>query len=430
MEITKGIIKKAVKVVIYGPEGIGKSTLASRFPEPVFIDTEGSTSSMDVARLPKPTSWTMLLSEVDYVKSNPTCCRTLVIDTADWAEQLCSSQVCASHHIDGIEDLGYGKGYVYLKEEFGRLLNKASDLLDLGINVVITAHAMMRKFEQPDELGAYDRWELKLSKQCAPLLKEWSDMLLFCNYKTLVVNVDNKGASKGKNKAQGGRRVIYTQHHPCWDAKNRFGLPDEIDMDYEYLRPVIEGTQGARPERPVSEAPAEPAAASPVTAAASPAPVQTETKPEPEHAAPASYTIGNNQQISMKDMEHIRNGDTIVTPPDPVKEPEQPSAEEQQPEAAETPPNTAADDRQPPKISSMFSDPEKIPKNLRDLMEQDGITEWDLQGVVQTKGFYPENTLLQDMDPEFLQGWVVAYWPQVKELALKIRDSETIPFEA
>jgi len=427
MEITKGIIKKAVKVVIYGPEGIGKSTLASRFPEPVFIDTEGSTSSMDVARLPKPTSWTMLLSEVDYVKSNPTCCRTLVIDTADWAEQLCSSQVCASHHIDGIEDLGYGKGYVYLKEEFGRLLNKASDLLDLGINVVITAHAMMRKFEQPDELGAYDRWELKLSKQCAPLLKEWSDMLLFCTYKTIVVNVDNKGATKGKNKAQGGRRVIYTQHHPCWDAKNRFGLPDEIDMDYEYLRPIIEGTQQ---ERPVSASPATPAVASPATSAASPAPAQAAAKPEPEHTAPATYQIGNNQQISMKDMEHIRNGDTIVTPPDPVTKPEQPAVKEEKPEAAETPPNTAADDRQPPKMSSMFSDPEKIPRNLRDLMEQDGITEWDLQGVVQTKGFYPENTLLQDMDPEFLQGWVVAYWPQVKELALKIRDSETIPFEA
>ena len=427
MEITKGIIKKAVKVVIYGPEGIGKSTLASRFPEPVFIDTEGSTSSMDVARLPKPTSWTMLLSEVDYVKSNPTCCRTLVIDTADWAEQLCSSQVCASHHIDGIEDLGYGKGYVYLKEEFGRLLNKLSDLLDLGINVVITAHAMMRKFEQPDELGAYDRWELKLSKQCAPLLKEWSDMLLFCNYKTLVVNVDNKGASKGKNKAQGGRRVIYTQHHPCWDAKDRFGLPDEIDMDYEYLRPIIEGTQQ---NRPVSAAPAAPAVTSPVIAVESPAPVQEAAKSEPEHTAPATYLIGNNQQISMKDMEHIRNGDTIVTPPDPVTKPEQPAVKEEKPEAAETPPNTVTDNSQPPKMSSMFSDPEKIPKNLRDLMEQDGITEWDLQGVVQTKGFYPENTLLQDMDPEFLQGWVVAYWPQVKELALKIRDSETIPFEA
>ncbi|MSS13449.1 AAA family ATPase, partial [Porcincola intestinalis] len=66
MEITRGVIHKATKVVIYGPEGIGKSTLASKFPDPVFIDTEGSTNMMDVARLPAPSSWTMLFEEIDY----------------------------------------------------------------------------------------------------------------------------------------------------------------------------------------------------------------------------------------------------------------------------------------------------------------------------------------------------------------------------
>lgn len=81
MEITRGKIPCAKKVVIYGPEGIGKSTFASQFPEPVFIDTEGSTNSMDVARLPKPTSWQMLLDEIQYIKSHPDVCKTLVIDT-------------------------------------------------------------------------------------------------------------------------------------------------------------------------------------------------------------------------------------------------------------------------------------------------------------------------------------------------------------
>ena len=83
MKITKGIIPCAKKVVIYGPEGIGKSTFASQFPDPVFIDTEGSTNSMDVARLPKPTSWQMLLEEIQYVKDHPDVCKTLVIDTVD-----------------------------------------------------------------------------------------------------------------------------------------------------------------------------------------------------------------------------------------------------------------------------------------------------------------------------------------------------------
>ena len=232
MEITKGKIQEAQKVVIYGPEGIGKSTLASKFPEPLFCDTEGSTSGMDVARFnPRPNSFTLLMQQIQYVYDHPDVCKTLVIDTADWAEQLIITEFCAKKQISGIEDIGYGKGYVYVAEDFGRMLNLLEDVKAKGINIVITAHAQMRKFEQPDELGSYDRWELKLKKQTAPMLKEWADMVLFCNYKTIVVNVDNKGAAKGKNKAQGGKRVIYTEHHPCWDAKNRYGLEDMLDMD-------------------------------------------------------------------------------------------------------------------------------------------------------------------------------------------------------
>ena len=118
MEITKGKIQKAKKVVIYGPEGIGKSTFAAQFPGAVFIDTEGSTNDMDVARLPRPTSWNMLFDEIDYIKTHPDECKTLVIDTIDWAELFCVEHICATHNKKGIEDFGYGNGYVYTKEEF------------------------------------------------------------------------------------------------------------------------------------------------------------------------------------------------------------------------------------------------------------------------------------------------------------------------
>ncbi len=240
MEIIRGKLQAAQKTVVYGPEGIGKSTFASQFPEPLFIDTEGSTTHMDVARLPKPSSWTMLLEEVRYVINTPGLCKTLVVDTADWAEALCISEICARNHWSGIEDPGYGKGYVYLADEFGKLLNLLSELTERGIHVVITAHAMMRKFEQPDELGAYDRWELKLQKKTAPLVKEWADMVLFANYKTLVINVDGKGTQKGKNKAQGGQRIMYTSHHSCWDAKNRHGLQEELPFEFAAIAHVFD----------------------------------------------------------------------------------------------------------------------------------------------------------------------------------------------
>lgn len=260
MEITKGRIQSAQKICVYGPEGIGKSTFASQFPNPVFIDTEGSTKHLDVARLPNPSSWQMLLKGVSHVIRHPETCDTLIIDTADWAERLCIDHLCARDKKDGLEGWGYGKGHTYLAEEFGKLLNLLNEVIDLGIHVVLVAHAAMRKFEQPDEMGAYDRWEMKLQKKVYPLVKEWSDMVLFANYKTYVVDVN------GKKKAQGGMRVMYTTHHSCWDAKNRHGLPDELEFHYPVIAhcfPPKSGKVKAEPpkQEPVPEPIPEPAPA-------------------------------------------------------------------------------------------------------------------------------------------------------------------------
>lgn len=248
MNITSGKIASAQKIVIYGPEGIGKSSFAAKFPRPLFIDTEGSTKWMDVQRFDKPTSWTMLNSQVQYVKQNRSICDTLVIDTIDWAEQLCINDICAAYNKKGIEDFGYGNGYVYEKEAFGKFLNSLEEVVEAGVHVVLTAHAQLRKFEQPDELGAYDRWELKLGKktssQISPLVKEWADMVLFANYETFAVQTDDQGK---KFKAQGGKRVMYTSHHPCWDAKNRCGLPDKLPFDYAQIAHYIGGTAAPAP---------------------------------------------------------------------------------------------------------------------------------------------------------------------------------------
>ena len=228
--VTSGIQTAPVKTVLYGPEGIGKSTFASHFPSPVFIDTEGGTKRLNVARLPQPTSWAMLLDEVAEVRKGSIPCSTLVIDTADWAERLCIQAVCARAKVNGIEDFGYGKGYTYVKEEFSKLLDALEEVLNAGHNVVVLAHAAITKFEQPDAVGNYDRWGMKTSKQVAPLLQEWCDMLLFANYKTVVEKAGS--GPNAKNKASGGKRVLYTTHHACWDAKNRFDLPEEVPFDY------------------------------------------------------------------------------------------------------------------------------------------------------------------------------------------------------
>ena len=187
LNITKGKIDRALKVVAYGSEGIGKTTFAAAFPEPLFIDTEGGTAHMDVRRIDRPQSWEELLSIVNEVAADPNVCKTLVLDTADWAEALCVTHVCQKYKQNSIESFGYGKGYTYLAEEFSRLFSALDAVIASGKHVVITAHAKMRKFEQPDEQGAYDRWEMKLSKQIAPLLKEWCDIF---EQRLIVLGVD------------------------------------------------------------------------------------------------------------------------------------------------------------------------------------------------------------------------------------------------
>lgn len=224
LNIVTGVEKTPIKICIYGAEGVGKTSLAAHMPEPLFIDTEGGTSRLNVRRI-KCTKWEDLISIVKEVIDTPTVCKTLVVDTADWAESLCINFVCNKYRKVNIEDFGYGKGYTYLAEEFSEFLKLLNQLVDVGINPVVIAHGKPRKYELPEEQGQFDRWEMKLSKQVAPLIKEWCDMLLFCNYKTFVVTTENN-----TKKAQGGKRVMYTTHNPCWDAKNRFNLPDELDL--------------------------------------------------------------------------------------------------------------------------------------------------------------------------------------------------------
>lgn len=220
--VTSGIQNAPVKTVLYGPEGIGKSTFASHFPSPVFIDTEGGTKRLNVARLPQPTSWAMLLDEVAEVRKGNVPCSTLVIDTADWAERLCIQAVCARAKVNGIEDFGYGKGYTYVKEEFSKLLDALEEVLNAGHNVVVLAHAAITKFEQPDAVGNYDRWGMKTSKQVAPLLQEWCDMLLFANYKTVV---EKAGSGKRPAAAQTPRTRPAAASGCCTPPTTPAGTP-------------------------------------------------------------------------------------------------------------------------------------------------------------------------------------------------------------
>jgi len=244
--VSAGRITRPQKVVIYGPEGIGKSTLASQFPSPVFLDTEGGSHHLDISRLPAPKAWEDVTGTISALAIETHEFRTLVIDTADWLEKLLIEHICQRANKTSVEDFGYGKGYIILAEEFTKFLASLNPLLSRGMHVLLLAHCRIAKFEQPEAAGAYDRYELKLTKQVAPLVKEWCDMLLFGNYFTRIAENDS-----GKKRGVGGReRVLYTTHTAAWDAKNRHGFEEKLPFAFG----SISGAFGGESQGPVAAA--------------------------------------------------------------------------------------------------------------------------------------------------------------------------------
>jgi hypothetical protein len=254
LNITRGRRHAAVRGTIYGDEGIGKSTLATQFPAPLVLDTEDGTHHLDVARV-SVHDWKTLTLAVTELAVNQQGFQTIVIDSADWAEKLLIEWLLKTSGKKSIEDFGFGRGYTMLAEHWTRFLASCDVLVGQGINVVWVAHSTVKRVSPPDQTDGYDRYELKLTKQVSPLLREWCDLLLFCTYKMKLVE-----GGDGRLKAQGGKeRVMHAEHSAAWSAKNRFGLPAEMPMHIGQLESIFSGPAPApvgAPWQPAKTAPA------------------------------------------------------------------------------------------------------------------------------------------------------------------------------
>jgi hypothetical protein len=244
MKITTGKQQRAQRVVLYGVESVGKSTFAAQFPKPLFLDIEQGTSHLDVDRCDIG-SWKQLTEALAEAKA--TDYQTIVIDSADWAERLCVEDLLATSKKTSIEDFGYGKGWVMVAERISRMLTSVDALIDSGKHVVLIAHSRIVKFEAPDALAPYDRYELKLSKQCSPLLKEFADELWFLRFKIKVSTSDT-----GRGKGLGGKeRILLTTHSAAYDAKTRSGLAEELPLEWASVSHLFKSAKAApAPEQP------------------------------------------------------------------------------------------------------------------------------------------------------------------------------------
>lgn len=235
--LRKGKQSVPPRVCIYGGHGIGKSTLASRFPAPIFISTEDGLDSLDVVSFPKATTINDVVESVKTLIKEEHAFRTVVIDSVDWLiEPLITQNVESSHDA---KDLAYGKGQMIVAEEFREIL-QGLDMLRTkrNMNVVLIAHAAVVKFEDP-RTEPYDRYQPKLPNRCNALLQEWADVLAFAAFKIIIKKAD---AGFNATKSRGvttGERLLHFVENPAYAAKNRYACPDEAEMTIENLTRLI-----------------------------------------------------------------------------------------------------------------------------------------------------------------------------------------------
>lgn len=238
--ITKGRETQPPRIMIYGSEGVGKSTFAALAPNPVFVQTEDGLSEIDCSKFPLAKSFDDVVLQLQAVRDEQHDYGTVVIDSLDWLERLVWDRVCADYGVKSIEkaDGGYGKGYVHALTYWRQIVSLLNDIrARKGMAVILIAHAAVERFEDPEH-AAYDRYTPRLHKKACSLVCEWVDAVLFASRRMRVDSTTGKAAPVG---ADGGERILRTNGSPACIAKNRFGLPTELPLSWsafvEALKP-------------------------------------------------------------------------------------------------------------------------------------------------------------------------------------------------
>jgi hypothetical protein len=246
---TKGRLIQPNRFVIYGPEGVGKTSLAADAPNPIMFDIEDGSTRIDVTRYPfhdgpsghVPRTFADVLLAIDDLATSEHDFKTLIIDTADklesllWIHMTTRDSAVSARNPKGesygsIIDYGWGKGFEVAVEEWRSLCSRLDRLrFAKQMDVILVAHAQIKLFKSP-ETEDFDRYQLKLNDKAGNFLKEWADATGFFSFEETT-----KGGSK-TSRAKGvstGTRLLRFSRSSAFDAKSRISLPSEIVIPVE-----------------------------------------------------------------------------------------------------------------------------------------------------------------------------------------------------
>ena len=234
--IRKNTSIAAPRVMVYGVEGIGKSTFASGAKNPVFILTEDGLGSLAVDHFPVSKTAADVLDAIATLIKDDHDFNTVVLDSVDWLDNLIWTDVEATHDA---KDLAYGKGAMIVAERWRDVLAGLNHLRnEKSMCVILIAHTQIKRFDSP-EVEPYDRYQPKLQERSSALIREWCDAVLFANYKT-IVKKDDLGFNKTNNRGvTTGERLLFTSEKPAYMAKNRYSLPESLPMSWEAFTQAI-----------------------------------------------------------------------------------------------------------------------------------------------------------------------------------------------
>lgn len=216
-------------VLLYGVDGIGKTSLAAEFPDPIYLATEGERPPSDVELATPGTieSFDDLLNVFGELLTEDHDRRTVIIDSLDGLEPLVWRATCARLGLNSIEEAGFGKGYVEADTEWNEYLSAVSALAQAGMYVVQLAHPEIVRFDSPTT-DPYNRYTIKLHKRSNALVREKADVVAFMNYRISIKEKEVARQTKVAHAEGGKERQIHLNEGAGFNAKNRYSMPDTI----------------------------------------------------------------------------------------------------------------------------------------------------------------------------------------------------------